>query len=322
MLTEKEKLSRCHQAISPYIHRTPVMTSRLIDEEVGASVFFKCENFQRTGAYKMRGAVNAILNLTEEQKQKGVVTHSSGNFAQALSLAAQSLNVPAYIVMPSNAPGVKKEAAKNYGGFIVQCEPTLKAREINARRIQNEKGATFIHPSNNDQVILGQGTAAMELFEDYPDLQALFVPIGGGGLAAGTCLATKHFGRGCEVVGAEPEEADDAYRSLLSGKIEENVTTHTIADGLRTQLGDLNFPIIRKHIHQIATVSEKEIISAMRLIWERMKLVVEPSSAVALAALLKERDSYKDQQVGLIISGGNVDLGNLPFTTTDGPTAK
>ncbi len=309
----KQELLDCHDRVKPYIHRTPVLTSRLIDKEVGAKVFFKCENFQRMGAYKMRGAANAILQLTEAQQKKGVITHSSGNFAQAISLAAESLGVRAHIVMPSTAPQVKKVAVAGYGGTVYECEPTLEARQALADQIAKKTGATFLHPSNDYQVILGQGTAAMELFEDRPALKAVFCPVGGGGLLAGTALAAYYFGQQCKVYGGEPFEADDAYRSLKSGKIETNLTVNTIADGLKTTLGDINFPIIMEYVKDIIRVTEDEIIATMRLIWERMKIIVEPSSAVALAALLSEKHRFKDQEVGIIISGGNVDLGNLPF---------
>lgn len=299
--------------IQPHIHRTPVLTSTQIDRLAGASLFFKCENFQRMGAFKMRGATNAILQLSPQQQQKGVLTHSSGNFAQALSLAARNLGVPAYIVMPQNAPAVKKAAVKGYGGIITQCESTLAARQEMARNVQNQTGATFIHSSNDPQVIRGQGTAALELLEDHPELRAIVVPVGGGGLIGGTALATAEVAPECQVIGAEPFEVDDAYRSLQSGKIETNTTTDTIADGLKVELGTNNFPVIQRYVKDIIRVEEKEIVRAMRLIWERMKIVVEPSSAVALAAILREGEKFKGQKVGIIISGGNVDLENLPF---------
>lgn len=310
---QKKELVDCHQRIKKYIHNTPILTSRLINKVVGAKLFFKCENFQRMGAFKMRGAINVILQLTEEQRKKGVVTHSSGNFAQALSLAAQSIEVKAYIVMPSTAPQVKKDAVLDYGGIIIECEPTLQAREKVAQQIVQDKGATFIHPSNHIDVILGQGTACKELLEIHPDLDYIFSPVGGGGLIAGTALSAFYFGRNCKVIGGEPFMADDAYRSLESGIIESNITTNTIADGLKTELGDINFPIIQKHVEKIIRVTEEEIISAMRLAWERMKIIIEPSSAVALAALIKEKQQFKDKKIGIIISGGNVDLNNLPF---------
>ncbi|MFT5764123.1 MAG: threonine dehydratase [Saprospiraceae bacterium] len=309
----KQDLQNTYDRIKPFIHRTPVLSSAQLNELIGAEIYFKCENFQKMGAFKMRGAVNAILNLTPEQQQKGVVTHSSGNFAQAVSLAAKNIGIPAYIVMPSTAPEVKKEAVKGYGGQITICEPTIEARQANADRISEEKGASFLHPSNDIEVILGQGTAAIELLEDYPDLAYIFVPIGGGGLIAGTALATHYFGNNCITIGGEPLEADDAYRSLQSGKIETNKTINTIADGLRTELGDNNFPVIQKYVDRIIRVEETEIVAAMRLIWERMKIIVEPSSAVPFAALLREKESFAGKKIGIILSGGNVDLGNLPF---------
>ncbi len=309
----KEELVACHARIAPYIHRTEVLTSRLINAYVGAEVFFKCENFQRGGAYKMRGATNAIMQLGEQERSKGVVTHSSGNFAQAVSLAAQSLGVTAHIVMPTTAPKVKKIGVRQYNGRIYECEPTLEARQEMADRIARETGAVFLHPSNQWEVILGQGTAAMELFEDHPDLNALFCPVGGGGLIAGSALAAQYFGTDCKVYGGEPYEADDAYRSLQSGKIEGNETVNTIADGLKTTLGDVNFPIIKEYVAGITRVSEEEIISAMRLVWERMKIIIEPSSAVTLAALISEKAAFQNQKVGIVISGGNVDLDHLPF---------
>jgi threonine dehydratase len=310
---DKQRLIDCHERIQPYIHNTPVLTSRLLNEMTEAQLYFKCENFQRMGAFKMRGAANAIMQLTDEQKQGGVVTHSSGNFAQALSLSAQSLGVKAYIVMPSSAHRVKKQAVKGYGGVLIECEPNLTAREATSQEIVQEHGATFIHPSNDDQVILGQGTACKELLEAYPDLDYVFTPVGGGGLIAGTALAAHFFGANCKVIGGEPFEVDDAYRSLKSGKIETNTSTNTLADGLKTQLGDRNFPIIQKHVDEIVRVTEEDIIAAMRLIWERLKIVCEPSSAVALAAVFKKQEKLSNQKVGIIISGGNVDLSSLPF---------
>lgn len=309
----KEELVACHARIAPYIHRTEVLSSRLINAYVGAEVFFKCENFQRGGAYKMRGATNAIMQLGEQERSNGVVTHSSGNFAQAVSLAAQSLGVTAHIVMPTTAPKVKKVGVRQYNGRIYECEPTLEARQEMADRIARETGAVFLHPSNQWEVILGQGTAAMELFEDHPDLNALFCPVGGGGLIAGSALAAQYFGTDCKVYGGEPYEADDAYRSLQSGKIEGNETVNTIADGLKTTLGDVNFPIVKEYVAGITRVTEEEIISAMRLVWERMKIIIEPSSAVTLAALISEKVAFQNQKVGIVISGGNVDLDHLPF---------
>ena len=307
----KEDIIQAHQRISPYIHRTPIFTSQIINEITGAKLFFKCENFQKMGAFKMRGATNAILQLNNEQQQKGVVTHSSGNFAQALALAAKNLDIPAYIVMPSNAPEVKKRAVQGYGGIITECEPTLEARETTAAQIQEEKGATFVHPFNDFNVILGNASAGKELLEDQPELDAIVVPVGGGGLISGVALSAIDYN--CTIIGAEPFNVDDAYRSLKSGVIEHNLTTDTIADGLKTSLGDITFNIINTHVEKIIRVTEEEIIQAMQLIWERMKIIVEPSSAVTLAAILKSKPEFSTKKVGLILSGGNVDLKNLPF---------
>lgn len=309
----KEHLIACHDRIKPYIHNTAILSSQLLNEMVAARLYFKCENFQKMGAFKMRGAANAIMQMSSEQLNRGVVTHSSGNFAQAVSLAAKSLGVKAYIVMPSNAPQVKKDAVKGYGGMIIESAPTISAREAAADKIVEEKGATFIHPSNDLDVILGQGTAALELLEVHRNLDYIITPVGGGGLIAGTALSALHFGNKCAVIGAEPAEVDDAFRSLKSGKIEKNKTNNTVADGLRTHLGDINFPIIQKYVDRIILVEEEEIISAMRLIWERLKIVCEPSSAVAFAAVIKEKERFHGKKIGIIISGGNVDLSKLPF---------
>jgi len=313
MIPSRQIVLEAGKRVAPYVHRTPVLTSRLLNELAGAEVFFKCENLQKMGAFKMRGAINAIQQLSEEQKKAGVVTHSSGNFGQALALAAKNLGVNAYIVMPSSAPTVKIEAVRAYGGLVTITEPTLEAREKTAAAIVLEKGAVFLHPSNDLNVILGQGTAALEFLEDQSDLEYIMAPIGGGGLIAGTALAAHYFGTNCRVVGGEPMQVDDAFRALKSGKIEYNKSADTIADGLKTNLGDKNFPIIVALVSEIIRVEEEEIISAMRLIWERLKLVIEPSSAVPFAALLKEKEKFKNKKIGIILSGGNVELSNLPF---------
>lgn len=316
-MMQKQELLDGHKRIQPHIHNTPVLTSRLINAKIGAEVYFKCENFQRAGAYKIRGATNAILQLTEEQRAMGVITHSSGNFAQAVSLAAKILGIKAHIAMPSTAPEVKKIGVREYGGIIYECEPTLKARQATAEKIAFKTGASFLHPSNDYNVIMGQGTAALELLENHSDLNYIFCPVGGGGLIAGSALAAHYFGTNCMVLGGEPFEADDAYRSLKSGKIEENHTVNTIADGLKTTLGDINFPIIKEYVAKIVRVTEEEIVLAMRLVWERMKIIIEPSSAVTLAAVIRDASEspkeYTGKKVGIIISGGNVDLNNLPF---------
>ena len=261
----------------------------------------------------MRGAVNAIQCLSEGEKQKGVVTHSSGNFGQAVALAAKTLGIKAYVVMPENAPSVKKEAVEGYGAEVILCESTIQAREASSEKIIKEKGAAFLHPSNNLDVILGNATATLELLVDYPDLDVVITPVGGGGLLAGTALSVHYFGKNCNTLAGEPIQVNDAYRSLQSGRIEVNETSETIADGLRTHLGNINFPIIQKLVSEIICVEENEIINAMKLIWERMKMVVGPSSAVALAAILKQKETFRNKKIGIIISGGNVDLKNLPF---------
>lgn len=299
--------------IAPYIHNTPVLQSSSLDDLFGCKLFFKCENFQKTGSFKIRGASHAILCLTEKERKKGVVTHSSGNFAQALSKAAAIQGIPAYIVMPNNAPQVKVDAVQDFGAEIIRCEPTVEAREKTAKILEEKTGATFIHPSNQISVIQGQGTAAYELLAAFPEIEVIFCPVGGGGLIAGTALAAKNHTQPVKVYGGEPEEADDASRSLQSGKIESNKTTNTVADGLRTQLGEHNFPIIKEYVEDIITVREEEIVQAMRLIWERLKIIIEPSCAVPVAALWQSRNKFKEKKVGIILSGGNVDLDKLPF---------
>lgn len=297
--------------IAPHIHRTPVLTSSWIDSVCGASVFFKCENFQRVGAFKIRGACNAVLSLTEQEAAAGVVTHSSGNHAQALALAARIRGVTARIVMPRTAPGIKRAATEGYGARITLCEPTLEARESAAARIIEETGATLIHPYNNTRVIEGQGTCALELLEDAPAPDVVLAPVGGGGLLAGTALAVHGVRPEVRVWGAEPAGADDAARSLREGRIVPSVRPQTVADGLLTSLGERNFAIIRKHVERIVTVTDREIIDAMRVVWERMKIVIEPSSAVPVAALLRRPPELAGLRVGVILSGGNVDLSDF-----------
>jgi threonine dehydratase len=299
--------------VSPYVHNTPVLTSTTIDRMLQATVYFKCENFQRMGAFKIRGATNAILQLPKEERAKGVITHSSGNFAAALALAASQLDTKAVIVMPSNAPRVKKAAVAGYGAQIVECEPTLKSRESTMLAMQKKTGTTFIHPSNDLDVILGHATAVMELSKKVDHLDVVIAPVGGGGLLAGTALAVNYLSYYIETIGAEPFGADDAYLSLKTGKIQPSINPKTIADGLKTQLGDKNFPIIHKFVSKIIRVEESEIIEAMKIIWERMKIVIEPSSAVAVAALFRNKGEFRNRNIGVILSGGNVDLSNLPF---------
>lgn len=302
-----------HERIRIYINKTPVLTSDAINELAGCHVFFKCENLQKIGAFKARGGMNAVLSLSKEEQQKGITTHSSGNHAQAIALAAKAVGTKAYIVMPNNAPEIKKNGVKYLGGEIIECEPTLEARETTVQKIIDEKGATFIHPFNNYDVIAGQATAAVELIEQVGDLNVVMAPVGGGGLLSGTALAAHYLLPNAEVIAGEPEGAADAILSFKSGKIEKAPYIKTIADGLLTNLGDKTLEIIRTYVKDIITVSEEEIIAAMRLIWEQLKIVIEPSSAVPFAALLKEKERFAGKRVGIILTGGNVDLGKLPF---------
>jgi len=299
--------------IEPYIHHTPVLSSKLINEILDAEVFFKCENFQRAGAFKMRGATNAILTLSKDELKDGVATHSSGNHAAALALAARNIGVKAYIVMPSNSSNVKVDAVRHYGGIITFCEPNVIAREEMLAKVVAETMATEIHPYNNVRIIAGQATAAKELIEQTEKLDIIMAPVGGGGLLSGTALSTVYFSPGTIVIAGEPMNADDAWRSFQEGSIQPVSPLHTIADGLRTSLGTLTFPIIRDHVKEIITVDENSIIEAMRLIWMRMKIIVEPSSTVPLAAMMKQKSTFKGKKVGIILSGGNVDLDHLPW---------
>ena len=299
--------------IGPFINRTPVLTCGTLDAMSGASLFFKCENFQKAGAFKARGAMNAVLSLSEEEAKKGVATHSSGNHAAALSLAAARRGIPAYVVMPSNAPPVKVAAVRGYGGRITFCEPTLEARETGLAAVIGETGATAVHPFDDRRVVAGQGTAAMELLEDHDDLEVIAAPVGGGGLLSGTSIAARAKGRRRAVYGCEPRNADDAQRSFRSGKLVPSVNPDTIADGLRTSLSPLTLSIIMENVEDIVTVSEDEIVAAMRLVFERMKIVIEPSSAVAVAAALSGRMNVTGKKAGIIISGGNVDTAALPW---------
>jgi len=307
------ELKLTHEAIAPMIHRTPVMTNEYINKLVGGSIYFKCENFQKIGAFKMRGAASAALRLLEENKHKGMATHSSGNHAQAIARAAQVLGIPAYIVMPENAPRIKVEGTRAYGAQIIFCEPNQLARENTLAEVVERTGAQFIHPYDNYDVIAGQASAALELLEDIPSLDVIITPVGGGGLLSGTALASHYISADIIVLGAEPKRVDDAFRSLKSGHIEQNIRTDTIADGLRTTLGERTLEIIKRHVTDILTTEEEDIIHAMRLIWERMKIIIEPSCSVPLAAILANKDTFKGKKTGVILTGGNVDLGNLPF---------
>lgn len=306
-------IREAQRRIAPHIHRTPVMTSASLDEIAGARLFFKCENLQRTGSFKMRGATNAIFSLADEDAAKGVVTPSSGNHGAALAKAARKRNIPAWVIMPNNSPLVKRRAVEAYGGQITLCEPTIRSRQETAAAVQARTGAILIHPYDNDRIISGQGTAAAELLEDMPDLDVIIAPVSGGGLLSGTAIASKGMKPGIRVIGAEPKNADDAYRSLKSGHIESNEAADTIADGLRAVLAPRTFTILRRLADEISTVTEEEIVAAMRLLWERMKLVVEPSGAISAAPALNRRIGSQGKRIGIILSGGNVDLASLPF---------
>ena len=306
-------INEAAERIKPYAHRTPVLQSSWFNDQTGAELFFKCENFQKVGAFKFRGACNAISKLSKEDGGKGIVTHSSGNHAQAVALAAKLNGYKSTIVMPENAPKVKVDAVRGYGAEIVFCKSTIDAREETAQAIIEKTGATFIHPYNHPDVIAGQGTSAKELLEEIPDLDAIIAPVGGGGLMSGTLIAAKAMKPGIRVFGAEPELADDAFRSLQSGKIEPVLRADTIADGLRTSLGGLTFQIIQTHIDDLVTVSEVSIIREMRNVWERMKIIIEPSCAVPLAAIMDKKVEIGGLKIGIIITGGNVDLGKLPW---------
>jgi threonine dehydratase len=301
------------ERIRDHVHRTPVMTSRAIDRIAGARLYFKCENLQKVGAFKARGATNAVLSLDDEAAGRGVATHSSGNHAAALAYAAGIRGMPAHVVMPSSAPPVKKAAVAGYGALITECEPTLEARETTLHAVVERTGATFIHAYDNPMVIAGQGTASLELITDVPDLDAVIAPVGGGGLMSGTAIAVLSSRPDITIWGSEPAGADDAFRSLRDGTLYPSVKPTTIADGLLTSLSDRTFRILSERLEGILTVREETIVRAMRLLWERMKLVVEPSGAVPLAAVLEHPDHFASCRVGLIISGGNVNLDHLPW---------
>ncbi len=306
-------VERAHEIVQKYAHRTPVLSSVSINQIVGSELFFKCENLQKVGAFKFRGACNAVFSLSEEDAHKGVATHSSGNHAAALALAARMRGIAAHIVMPENSPEIKKKAVAGYGAKITFCKPSLQARESTLAQVIEETGATEIHPYNNFHVIAGQGTAAKELIEDNGEFDVLMAPVGGGGLLSGTAIATKHLLPSCKVIAAEPAGADDAYRSFHSKKWVPSENPKTIADGLLTSLGERNFAIILEKVDDIVAVSEESMVEAMRMIWERMKIIIEPSSAVPLAAILEKKVDVQGKKVGIILSGGNLDFGKLPF---------
>lgn len=308
-----EDIIKSHQIIKSFIHKTPVLQSSSINNITGANLFFKCENFQKIGAFKFRGATNAISSIPKEILANGVATHSSGNHAAALTLAAKINKIPAYIVMPKTAPIIKKNAVEGYGAQITFCEPTQEARENTLAEIVEKTNAVFVHPYDNYSIIAGQATAAKELLEEHPELDLIISPIGGGGLTSGTCLAAKYFSNGTRVIGAEPSGADDAFRSVRDKKIYPSVKPQTIADGLLTSLSEKTYSIISENILEIKTVQEKTIIFAMRTVWERMKIIIEPSSAVPLAAVLENPEYFAGKKTGIIVSGGNVDLDKLPW---------
>lgn len=312
-MVEIQQIRSAAERIRPHIHRTPVLTCATLDARTGAKLFFKCENLQKVGAFKMRGASNAVFSLSDKEAARGVATHSSGNHAQALALAARLRGVLAYVVMPRTAPPVKKRAVAGYGAEIIECEPTLAARESTLEEVVARTGAIFIHPYDDERIIAGQGTAALELLEQAGPLDVVMTPVGGGGLLSGTALTVAALAPTARVIAAEPTGADDAARSLATGEIVPSVDPDTIADGLLTSLGKLNFPIIQRHVSAIWTVDDVQILAAMRLTWERMKIVIEPSSAVCLAAVLANREEVAGRRVGIILSGGNVDLDRLPW---------
>jgi len=310
--TIKEIREASHR-IRPFIHRSPVFTCSTINRMSEAELFFKCENFQKVGAFKIRGATNAVFILSNKEAMKGVATHSSGNHAAALALAARLRGIKAYVVMPNNAPQIKRAAVAGYGAEIILCQPTLKAREEGLAEVVDKTGAAFIHPYNDYRVIAGQGTAALELCEEIPNLDIMMTPVGGGGLLSGTAITVSAISPKTQIIAAEPEKADDAYRSFHAGRIIPSVNPDTIADGLLTSLGSLTFPIIKHYVNDIVTVTEEAIVHAMRTIWERMKIIVEPSAAVPLGAILSKCIPVSGKRIGIILSGGNVDLANLPW---------
>ncbi|MBL3654708.1 pyridoxal-phosphate dependent enzyme [Fulvivirga sp. 2943] len=309
-----QDIEEAHERVSPYIHYTPVYSSESINKIARAEIFFKCENFQKVGAFKARGGMNAVLSLSDEERQKGVATHSSGNHAQAVALAAQLQGIPAHIVMPSNSAKVKMEAVRGYGANLIECEPTLQAREETLQKVISETGASMIHPYNDYRIIQGQATAAKELIESVNEpLDYILTPVGGGGLLSGTSLSAHYWSNRTQVIGCEPEGADDAFRSFQTKTLVPMVNPDTIADGLRTSLGEKPFDIIKEHVSDILLANDNEIAAAMKMVWERMKIIIEPSAAVPLAVLLRNKELFEGKKVGIIISGGNVDVGSLPF---------
>ena len=306
-------IEKAHQRISDHIHNTPILTSDSLDNELGSNLFFKCENFQKTGSFKIRGATNSILQLNDTEIKNGIITTSSGNHGAAVAFIADKFGTSSKIIMPSNTPKNKIENVQRYGGEIFYCEPNIKSREDTLEKMIQKSGGSIIHPYNDEKIIAGQGTAAKELIEKVPDLDAIICPVSGGGLLSGTLLAAKNLKPGIKVFGAEPENADDTYRSILNNKIMSNETTDTIADGLRAQVGTVTFPIIKENVDKILLVSEEMIISSMYMIWQRLKIIIEPSCSIVLAALMLNSNKFLNKKVGLILTGGNYDLKQIPW---------
>ena len=306
-------IEKAHQRISDHIHNTPILTSDSLDNELGSNLFFKCENFQKTGSFKIRGATNAILQLNDTEIKNGIITTSSGNHGAAVAFIADKIGTSSKIIMPNNTPKNKIENVQRYGGEIFYCEPNIKSREDTLEKMVQKSGGSIIHPYNDEKIIAGQGTAAKELIEKVPDLDAIICPVSGGGLLSGTLLAAKNLKPGIKVFGAEPENADDTYRSILNNKIMSNETTDTIADGLRAQVGTVTFPIIKENVDKILLVSEEMIISSMYMIWQRLKIIIEPSCSIVLAALMLNSNKFLNKKVGLILTGGNYDLKQIPW---------
>ena len=306
-------IEKAHQRISDHIHNTPILTSDSLDNELGSNLFFKCENFQKTGSFKIRGATNSILQLNDTEIKNGIITTSSGNHGAAVAFIADKIGTSSKIIMPNNTPKNKIENVQRYGGEIFYCEPNIKSREDTLEKMIQKSGGSIIHPYNDEKIIAGQGTAAKELIEKVPDLDAIICPVSGGGLLSGTLLAAKNLKPGIKVFGAEPENADDTYRSILNDKIMSNETTDTIADGLRAQVGTVTFPIIKENVDKILLVSEEMIISSMYMIWQRLKIIIEPSCSIVLAALMLNSNKFLNKKVGLILTGGNYDLKQIPW---------
>ena len=306
-------IETAHRRISDHIHNTPILTSDSLDNELESNLFFKCENFQKTGSFKIRGATNSILQLDDTEIKNGIITTSSGNHGAAVAFIANKIGASSKIIMPNNTPKNKIENVERYGGEIFYCEPNIKSREYTLEKMVRKSGGSIIHPYNDEKIIAGQGTAAKELIEKVPDLDAIICPVSGGGLLSGTVLAAKNLKPDIKVFGAEPENADDTYRSILNNKIMSNKTTDTIADGLRAQVGTVTFPIIKENVDKILLVSEEMIISSMYMIWQRLKIIIEPSCSIVLAALMLNSNTFLNKKVGLILTGGNYDLKQIPW---------